>query len=97
MHRHDPVPRLTFHHPASLSLPVFAECLLMFSTLAFFLHSASVTLTHDSLASDGKLPCPLSRCSLVSGTVGLVDVGDFGYERVIGVRVGKHRAYGQKD
>lgn len=48
-------------------------------------------------ALDGELPCPLSCCSLVSGTVGLVDVGDFGYKRVVGVRVGKHRAYGQKD
>lgn len=41
--------------------------------------------------------CPFSRCSLISGSVGLVDVGDFGYQWVVGVGVSKHRADGEEN
>ena len=47
--------------------------------------------------SDGELPRPLPCCSLVSGTVGFVHMGDFGNERVIGIGIGEHRADRQKD
>jgi len=46
---------------------------------------------------DGVFTCPLSSGSLVSGTVGLVDVCDFGDQWVVGIGVGEHGANGQQD
>jgi len=46
---------------------------------------------------DGVLSGPLSSHSLVSSSVGLVDVSDLGNERVIGIRVCEHGAYRQKN
>lgn len=39
---------------------------------------------------NGVLAGPLSSRGLVSGAVGLVDVGNLGHEGVVGVRVGQH-------
>jgi hypothetical protein len=46
---------------------------------------------------DGVLPRPLPGGGLVARAVGLVDVGDLGDERVVGVGVGQHAADGQQD
>lgn len=46
---------------------------------------------------DGVFSCPFSSRGFVSGSVGLVNVGDFWNKWVVGVGVGKHRADGQKD
>jgi len=46
---------------------------------------------------DGVLPRPLACGSLIAGAVGLVDVRDFGNERVVGVRVSQHGADGEKN
>lgn len=46
---------------------------------------------------DGVLPSPLPRGGLVSRAIGLVDVGNFGHQRIVGVRVGKHGANGEKN
>lgn len=43
---------------------------------------------------DGVLSRPLSRCSLVPRAIGLVDMCDFRYERVIGIRICEHGADG---
>ena len=50
-----------------------------------------------SRASDGVLPRPLPRRRLVSGAVRLVDVCNFGDERVVRVGVGEHGADGEED
>ena len=42
---------------------------------------------------DGVLSGPLPSRGFVAGTVGLVDVGDFGDKWVVGVGVCEHRAY----
>ena len=49
------------------------------------------------ILSNSKLPSPLSGCSLVSSPVGLVDVGDLWYQRVVWVGVCEHRANGEED
>lgn len=41
---------------------------------------------------DGVLPGPLPRGRLVTSAVGLVDMRDLRDQRVVGVRVGQHRA-----
>jgi len=41
---------------------------------------------------DGVLPGPLPRCGLISCSVGLVDVGNLGDERIVRVWVREHRA-----
>lgn len=46
---------------------------------------------------DRVLAGPFPGGGFVSRSVRLVDVSDLGHQRVIGVGVGKHRAYGQKD
>jgi hypothetical protein len=45
-----------------------------------------------SLHLDCIFTSPLSSRRLVSGAVGLVDVSDFRYERIVRVRVCKHGA-----
>ena len=45
---------------------------------------------------DGVLPGPLPGGGLVTRTVGLVDVCDIGYERVVGVGVCEHGADGEE-
>jgi len=40
---------------------------------------------------------PFARRGFVAAAVGLVDVCDFGYEWVVGVRVGEHGADGEED
>jgi hypothetical protein len=94
MHRHDQyracLPSYCFLVPTRI-----AECLLMISALP------SPTTLHPPpnyhcSYSDSEFPRPLSCCSLVSGTVGLVDVSDFRNKRVVRIGVGKHRADGEK-
>lgn len=51
----------------------------------------------SSLSLDRVLSSPLPRCSLVSGSVGLVDVGNLGNQRIVRVGVCKHRADGQEN
>lgn len=46
---------------------------------------------------DGVLPGPLPGGGLVAGAVGLVDMCDLGYERVVGVGVCEHGANGEED
>ena len=46
---------------------------------------------------DRILSSPFPRSIFVSRAVGLVDMGDFGDERIIGVRVGKHGTDGEED
>lgn len=46
---------------------------------------------------DGVLASPLTGRRLVSCSVGLVDVGDFGYEWIVRVRICKHGADGEED
>ena len=46
---------------------------------------------------DGVLPGPLPRCGLISCSVGLVDVGNLGDKRVVGVGVSEHRADGEEN
>lgn len=46
---------------------------------------------------DGVFSGPLACCSLIAAAVGLVNVCNFGDERVIGVRIGEHRADGEED
>ena len=41
---------------------------------------------------NGVLPRPLACRRLVTGAIGLVDVGNFGHQRVVGVRVSQHGA-----
>lgn len=46
---------------------------------------------------DGVLASPLHRSRVVLGTVLLVDVGNLGHQRVVGVGVRQHGADGQED
>lgn len=46
--------------------------------------------------SNGVLARPLTSGGFVPGTVGLVDVGDLGHQRIIRVGVCEHRADGQQ-
>lgn len=47
--------------------------------------------------SDSVLAGPLASSRLVPGTVSLVDVGDLGHQRVVGVGICEHRADGKED
>lgn len=49
-----------------------------------------------SFHSNSVLPCPLASCRLVTGSVGLVDVRDFGHKRIVRVGVCEHRANGEQ-
>ena len=46
---------------------------------------------------DGVFASPLASSGLVPGAVGLVDVGDLGNQRIVGVGVGQHGADRQED
>lgn len=46
---------------------------------------------------NGVLASPLPGCRLVSCSVGLVDMGDFGYEWIVRVGICKHGANGEED
>ena len=45
---------------------------------------------------DGVLPSPFPRCRFVPRTVGLVNMGDLGYQRIIRVGVCEHGADGEQ-
>ena len=47
--------------------------------------------------SHGVAAGPLARSIVVTLAVGLVNVGDLGHKRIIGVRVGQQRANGEQD
>lgn len=49
-----------------------------------------------SFHSNSVLPRPLASCGLVPGAVGLVDVRDFGHQRIVRVGVCEHRANGEQ-
>jgi hypothetical protein len=51
----------------------------------------------SALSLNGVLAGPLPSCGFVAGSVGLVDVGDFGDQWVVGVGVGEHGADGEED
>ena len=55
------------------------------------------SIINISIPLDGVLASPLSGCRLVSCSVGLVDVGDFGYEWIVRVRICEHGANGEED
>jgi hypothetical protein len=63
--------------------------------LSCFLDHASF-VSFAKAALDGVLPGPLPGGSLVAGAVGLVDVCDLGYQRVVGVGVCEHGADGEE-
>jgi len=63
--------------------------------LSCFLDHASF-VSFVKAALDGVLPGPLPGGGLVAGAVGLVDVCDLGYQRVVGVRVCEHGADGEE-
>lgn len=43
-------------------------------------------------SSNSVLPGPFARCGFIPRTVGLVNMGNFGYQWIIRVRVCEHRA-----
>jgi hypothetical protein len=58
---------------------------------------ASLSYSSDQLPLNGILAGPLAGRGLVSGSVGLVDVGNLGHQRVVGVGVRQHGADGQQN
>jgi hypothetical protein len=93
MHHHD-------QYRAFLSSYFFAVPVHIAECLVDDLYPASATTPHPPLRlyrcsySDRKLPRPLSCGSLVSSTVGLIDMSDFRDERIVRVGIGKHGANG---
>jgi hypothetical protein len=61
-----------------------------------FMNRKETTHAHLSKSLDGVLASPLPGRRLIPGPVGLVDVCNLGYERVVGVGVGQHRADAQQ-
>lgn len=53
--------------------------------------------TFAAASLDRVFPGPLAGGRLVPRAVGLVDVCNFGHERVVGVGVCEHRADGEED
>lgn len=49
-----------------------------------------------SFHSNSVLARPLAGCGLVPGAIGLVDVRDFGHQRIVGVGVCEHRTDGEQ-
>lgn len=54
-------------------------------------------IKHRFAHSDSVFPGPFTSCCLVSGTVGLVHMGNLGNEWVVRVWVSEHRADREKD